>query len=236
MKSGLSNSTLKIIALFTMLADHIGAIFVFNNTLTIKNLPIIVASIGILLRVVGRIAFTLYSFLLVEGYLHTHNKIKYFIRLLVLAIIAECPFDLFFNNQYIDMSHQNTVFTLVIGFIAITLIEKFSTLKNNKYLLQISCVGFLAVLAELLSFDYGFFGVIFICCLYFFKDNNRLRFTISSIPLLFCGLGQIIGAFGFIFISKYNNSKGSNSKYLFYVFYPLHLIILYIIKVNFIQL
>lgn len=229
MKTGLSNSSLKIIALITMLADHIGAVFVFNNSTSIEELPVIIAILGIILRTIGRIAFTLYSFLLIEGYIHTHCKTKYFIRLLMLALISEIPFDLFFYDK-IDISCQNTVFTLTIGFVAIVLIDKFKNLKNNKYLLQISSVFFLSIISEMLNFDYGFFGVIFICTLYIFRDNKKWQFILSSVPLFFCGIGQIIGAFGYIFISKYNNTKGTNVKYLFYLFYPLHLFLLFLIK------
>lgn len=236
MKKGLSGSSLKLIALITMLIDHVCAIYILNGTTSIKEIALPLVIIEIALRLLGRISFTIYCFLVIEGYIHTHNKANYFIRLFLLALLSEVPFDLFFYGSKLNSSHQNTVFTLATGLLAILLIDKFSNYKNNKYLLQITSVCCLSILSEMLHFDYGFFGIIFICSMYVFRNNQKRQFIVSSLPLFFCGFGQIFGILGFIPISKYNKCRGLNIKYLFYLFYPLHLIVLYFVKVNFLGL
>ena len=234
MKRNLSSSTLKCIALIIMFLDHIGTIFISGKVNSIEKFSSTIVIIGVILRLIGRVSFTLYSYLLIEGYLHTKSKLKYLIRLCVLALISEVPFDLFFYGSISDFHHQNTVFTLAVGLLAIMLVDRFKTLENNRYLFQITAILFLSIISEMLNLDYGFFGIIFICTLYLFRDNQKKQFIISSIPLFFCGVAQIFGILGYIPISKYNGSKGLNAKYLFYLFYPFHLLLLYYIKINYI--
>ena len=95
----MSSLVLKITALITMIIDHYGAIFQGNI---------------IIYRIIGRLAFPIYCFLLVEGYTHTSNIKKYASRLIAFAIISEIPFDLAFFGK-IGFEHQNIFFTLFIG-------------------------------------------------------------------------------------------------------------------------
>ncbi|NLC03985.1 MAG: TraX protein, partial [Tissierellia bacterium] len=90
---------LKIIALISMVIDHYGAIF----------------QSGIdIYRIIGRLAFPIYAFLLVEGYTHTRDVKKYGRRLLIFALVSELPFDLAFYGK-LSFTHQNIFFTLFIG-------------------------------------------------------------------------------------------------------------------------
>ena len=89
---------LKVLALITMIIDHYGAIFQ-NDIITF--------------RIIGRLAFPIYCFLLVEGYLHTSDVKQYAKRLLLFALISEMPFDLAFYNK-LGFTHQNIFFTLFL--------------------------------------------------------------------------------------------------------------------------
>lgn len=107
-----TGSTLKIIAIVTMLIDHTAAVLLGNN---------------MIMRMIGRIAFPIFIFLLVEGAIHTRNKIKYALRLSLFALISEIPFDLAFSNEPFFFGYQNVFFTLAIGMfmiIAFDLVEK----------------------------------------------------------------------------------------------------------------
>ncbi len=125
-KKGLTSFAIKVIAIVTMFIDHCGAVFVERRLSLIKETvpnyegdPTYVAlniTDGIM-RSIGRIAFPLFIFLLIQGFMHTRNRLKYAIRLGLFALISEVPFDMAFRNTYFTMSYQNVFFTLFLGFL-----------------------------------------------------------------------------------------------------------------------
>lgn len=221
-KKGLSGSTLKLIAIITMLIDHIGAGIIeqmpgfFTNTTLYWT--------DTILRLIGRIAFPIFCFLLVEGFLHTSNMKKYASRLFLFALISEVPFDLAFKRQIFETSSQNVFFTLFIGLLTLIAIKHF---EKNKVLIVISVfAGILA--AQLLSTDYKGLGIVFILLLYVFRKNMKIRNIVCSLVIL-TNLFEITAPLAFIPISLYNGERGFKMKYFFYVFYPAHLLLLYAI-------
>ena len=121
-KIGISGSTLKMIAVITMLIDHVAA-GVLGRYLTMYALDSTPGAIDYntlwiiyeVMRGIGRVAFPIYCFLLVEGFTHTKSVGKYSLRLLLFAFVSEVPFDLLFNGKVVDLSYQNVFFTLWIG-------------------------------------------------------------------------------------------------------------------------
>lgn len=223
---GISGGTLKIIALVTMIIDHATAMFV---SLADNR------SLYILGRGIGRLAFPIYCFLLVEGFFHTHNRGKYCFRLFLFALISEVPFDLAFNGVFVYDGHQNVFFTLLLGLLLLWFVEwKVVHLTGTKgYVLSI--LGYLAfyVGAEFLRVDYGAYGVLLILCFYLFR-GNRIRVTVADIAVngfiaLSSGI-QLFGGLSVIPIAFYNGKKGISLKYFFYAIYPLHLLLFCWIK------
>lgn len=233
MKNGLSGFTLKYIALITMTIDHFCAIFLNASS-----------TAYIIGRSIGRIAFPLYCFLLVEGYFHTSDHKSYFKRLFAFALISEIPFDMaFFKFPLVtDLSiltgHQNVYFTLAFGFLAMYLIDRYIE-KNTVLALSLALV--LAVGAELLHFDYGCIGIFVILIFYanqrFYTNKSILQgYILAILPLL--GYGNICVYLALPFLAFYNGQKGNalpggrtfyGVKYFFYLYYPLHLVVLSIL-------
>lgn len=219
-KKGLTGSTLKLIAIVTMLIDHIGAAiltqlpnFARDNTTLYWTYTAF--------RSIGRIAFPIFCFLLVEGFLHTRNVKKYAVRLFLFALISEVPFDLAFFKGVFVISHQNVFFTLFIGLLTLIAIKYF---ENNKILKIVSMFAGIFV-AQILATDYAGFGVIFIILLYLFHNNIKLRNIVCSLAIVW----EVTAPIAFIPITLYNGERGFKMKYFFYVFYPAHLLILYAI-------
>ena len=211
---------LKIIALTSMIIDHYGAIF--QNGVDIY-------------RIIGRLAFPIYAFLLVEGYTHTRNVKKYAIRLLLFAIISEVPFDLAFYNR-IGFIHQNIFFTLFIGVILMYLLDNKEKKYNFNSNLIIIAAGFVAMISNV---DYNFIGIIYILIFYYTKDFDKLkRLKYASVSLfvtnlLTFGFGQQYAILALPLIYFYNGKLGPNNKFLqifFYIAYPLHLLIFNLLK------
>lgn len=227
----MSSFLLKIIACFTMLLCHI---------------PFVYPQYSVPLIYIGKISFPLYAFLISEGYVHTRNFSKYLTRLIVFGVISQIPAYLLFVGKSFNGLYLNIFFTLALGLLGIRIYDKI----KSKYI-SIPVIVLFAVIAELLKFDYGAFGVLMIVCFYVFK-RNKLNMVLSQMFLMFIlymkkmsyytfslfNLQYILFQLLFSVISlaiilTYNGKKGKSSnkiKLMFYFFYPVHLIILDLLK------
>ena len=216
----MSTFALKLTAIISMLIDHTAVVFLSGNS-----------RLYVICRVIGRLAFPIFAFLIVEGFHHTSNIKKYLTRLGIFAIISEVPFDLAFYNSYMYTRHQNIFFTLFLGLFAIYLIDMAEKkIKYNMVLVNLASAGITIVfcfIATLLKTDYKFMGILIIVAFYLFRGSKVLPAV--SMVILSGNLIQACSALSIIPISFYNGKKGRNIKYFFYVFYPAHLIILYLL-------
>lgn len=121
-KKGFDSFTLKLIAIITMFIDHTTAVFLErymakNTEFFTEQQSNLFQALDIVLRGIGRVAFPIFIFLLVQGFMHTRNKLKYAIRLGIFAIVSEIPFNFAFSNSLWDSTHQNVFVTLFLGFL-----------------------------------------------------------------------------------------------------------------------
>jgi len=220
----MSSNQLKILACIFMLIDHIGAIL-YGDVL--------------ILRIIGRLAFPMFVFFIVEGFTKTRDLTMYFGRLFTFAIVSQFAFSYAFNT-----SSLNVLYTLALGLFAIYI---YSKTNNFIYVLL------LGVLAQVADTDYGIFGVILIFLFYIYKDNFKkltLSFLVAvlafELAVVLMSLDSIkswkdfvfepafyepVCLFSLFFVRIYNHKRGANLKYLFYIFYPLHLYVLKLIEV-----
>lgn len=211
----LSQEGLKLIASLTMLLDHMGAVL-FPEQLW--------------LRIIGRMAFPIYCFLLAEGAHYTKNPARYGQRLLVGLVLAEIPFDL--AQGGFSFAHQNVMFTLLLGFLAIQAVTR---LTGSMRLLALVPI----IAAELLRTDYGAMGVLTVL-LFYITRNMEEKGLLQSLGLLGLGFSvfkisiiQPLGVLAMLPISLYSGKKHTGSKALqwgFYLFYPAHLLVLWVLS------
>lgn len=238
---GIFNSFhLKLIAITCMFIDHLAAYVLldyFNINYSsdfIMQLPIAPNYIYMIMRSIGRIAFPIYCFLIAQGLYYTKDAKKYLTRLLIFAFVSEIPFDLAGSKQIFAIGSFNVYFTLFFGLLAIAAIDKY---KSDKwYETIIISLGSLALcggICELLGTDYGYHGV-FAIGFFYFLQRSRILSSLVVLP-----------AFGFeshlpaVFLTGpiiffYNGKQGPKLKYFFYTFYPVHLLILYFIRIYFV--
>lgn len=202
---------LKCIAIITMLIDHIGAVLLPEY---------------VVLRYIGRLSFPIFCFRLTEGFFYTRDVKKYIFRLAAFAIISEIPYDLAFLNKYSDFSRQNVFVTLCIGVIMLYAISKTNDLTIKAIYLVLAMWG-----AQILRGDYGYKGILLIAIYYFLREKQIVRIFLGALwNFIGNSMIQSFGAFASIPLLLYNGEKGKSMKYLFYVFYPIHLLIIYIIS------
>ncbi|MCR4955959.1 MAG: conjugal transfer protein TraX [Lachnospiraceae bacterium] len=212
---GLTGFDLKIIAMVSMLIDHVGYVF----------FPDI-----IVFRIVGRLAFPIFCFCLAEGAYYTSNIRKYEFRLLVFALLSEIPFDYGLYHELWQPGHQNVFFTLLCGLLVIDISRSFGRKLGA---VAFVILGFLSVACK---FDYQIMGVSFVVIFYFMKDaEQKYRGPLFVGLLNFAANATRIQAFASvacILILFYNGEKGRGVKWLFYLFYPLHLAVIGIVYAN----
>lgn len=269
----MSTFTIKMIAIIAMLIDHVGAIFIS---------PITHPGLYSLFRIIGRLAFPIFVFLVVEGFFHTKDVKNYMKRLGLFALISEIPFDLAFyhlyfkanvfidiQNVFIDYKedklwalvsrfneHQNVFFTLFLGLSLIYLMS----LVEHKYQKQLVISNLLdaaltigaLVLAWLIRTDYNIAGILIFVSFYLFRGSK----TMMSFCLVFISetilnkngtdsiryflmtgnfiyIISLFTPFAMVPVAFYNGKKGKSVKYLFYFFYPVHLLLLMLIYYSF---
>ena len=230
-KYAVTGSTLKWAAILLMAVDHVGAGILENFVLNIwgrsplgyhfaSRWDAIFAVDGVI-RMIGRPAFPIFCFLLVEGFCHNHDVKKYAARLGLFALVSEIPFDLALWNQVPEWGYQNVFFTLLIGLLTLAAIQRWGTGVWGRML--VLAAG--AALAEFLHTDYGAFGVLFIGILYLLRYNRKLQCTVGAA----CCLWEITAPLAFLLIWRYNGERGRQPRWLFYWFYPAHLLLYYAI-------
>ncbi len=239
----MSAFALKIIAVVTMVIDHVGAALGSEMPLPVY----------LLCRTVGRVAMPLFCFMIAEGLFYTRNAKKYLLRLGIFALISEVPFDFFisvvsnttddlvFLGGWVNLSAQNVGFTLFLGLLGIMLFDTFAAQgRKEAALAAILAAG---IAATLINADYGFFGVYYIYVFYFFRKQNRqiavalavgallLAVTMMFSGSLFRNAAISMGAVAAVIpISAYSGAKGRGgnaARKILYLFYPVHLLVLY---------
>ncbi len=228
---GISGSTLKLIAIFTMLIDHTGATVLRSITrlpevtgnAELRNTWVQIYNTS---RDIGRLAFPIFCFLLVEGFLHTRSPRKYAGRLFLFALISEIPFDIALKGSWFYPDKQNVYFTLLIGLLVMMGIRWLTDNGTRRVLLSVLPIAAGMLLAAWTDTDYSYKGVFLIAVLYLMR-NSRLYQCIGGAAAISWELPAPIA---FIPIYFYNGKRGISLKYFFYWFYPVHLMLLYAIN------
>lgn len=236
MKKGLNSFQMKTIAITIMLIDHIGALF-FPNVL--------------IFRIIGRLAFPLFAFFIAEGFFYTHSVSRYLARLGVCAILFQIPdwfsriYSLAFDAPGFGVRYVFNIFsTLFFGLFSVMLFDK---LKSKNITLSWISVVAVAVIAQISGADYGAYGVLYIVVFYLSAGNVR-KIAVGAIALhgayalfeitaslitsgvaVFTHSIQLYSLLSIPLIALYNKERGRKIKYFFYIFYPAHLIALYVI-------
>lgn len=232
----LSGNVLKWIGIVSMFIDHMGAVLVR------RMLPMLSQPYGMVLyqtcRYIGRIAFPIFCFTLVEGFLHTKSWKKYFLRMGIFALISEVPFDLAIKGGCFHPEVTNVMATFAVGILMLEILKRilkpdekgvFGEISMRKYILCVLNVGFWMCVAEFAHMDYGAVGILVIAFFYLLKDNRIAASVFGCCSLLLLGKMEVTAIAAMLPIQCYSGKRGAQSKYFFYLFYPIHFLVLGII-------
>lgn len=167
---GISSSSLHIIAMALMFCDHLCMTLLGNQ---------------IWLHYIGRIAYPIFAFMLVEGFRHTGNLKKYFLRMLIFALISEIPFDLMCGGTCFFPTQQNVMFTFIISMLLMLFMEQPKKIKNTvlKYIVFVITSLFACLLGFIMGtitmVDYFGGGIVMVLCFYLFQGDRILSFEVA---------------------------------------------------------
>ena len=236
----INGNVLKIIACITMLIDHIGAAIIIpvNQAGLIPDHETFekIKTIYKACRWIGRSAFPIFCFLLVEGFIHTKSRLRYALSLLCFALLSELPYDYAFDT---GSDQCNVMWTLFIAFITLwgtDFIKKFVEEHKLPTVAYYMFSGILMIpailLAEYIHCDYRGYGIALVIIFYFLRPFDLVNLIAG---FLFISLmpNEAHAFPAFILMAFYSGLQGrklGNLKYIFYAYYPVHLTVLYLIR------
>ena len=229
----LSSSALKLIACAAMLSGHITKFYFYHftwveaawPTATLFTIAGRTITFHRLLLLFGKFAFPLFAFQLVEGFEKTHDRKKYGIRLFILALISEIPFDLMIYRTWYNPDQNNVIITLFMGFLALCSLEYF---KKNR-IIGFIIVGALVIASRYVNADYRTPGLLFILLIYGLRHEKILQCVVSPFLLRMKAMVCLSLLLTVFYNGKRGFIKSPFLKYFFYAFYPLHMLVIYLL-------
>ena len=224
----LSGAGLKLIAIISMLADHVNKALIYPY---LESNHGFLAFISDVFDIIGRIAFPLFCFMLVEGYFKTRNRKKYLLNLLLFGVISEIPFDMFTTASFFNMNWNNVMFTVALVLVTVWIIDTLKEKMQKRpkalwYLVSILIVLVMCIVSMSLSLDYEHHAILIGYFFYLFHDM-----PVFAIPFGYASMFKEPWALlGFGLTLTYNGERGKQHKMLYYWFYPVHLLILGLLR------
>ena len=223
----LNGARLKYIAFASMLIDHV------NKAIILPYLEVgsTLSKISSVFDVLGRIAFPLFSFFIVEGFFKTHSRKKYLINLLFFAVISEIPYDMFSSKVFLEFRLNNVLFSLALSLISIWILDEFRNkfekkLGNFWILFSIPLLIVMYFVSIFVSGDYDFHAILTAFFFYIFYDKPLTSVVFAYLSII----KEWWSILGFGLTIMYNGKKGKQNKIFNYLFYPVHLFILGLLR------
>lgn len=223
MRKILSGGGLKITAAAAMLIDHLAVV------LALCGIP---AGAYTAMRGIGRISFPIYCFMLVSGFTYTRSVPKYIGRLAALAVISEVPYDMTNFGVFFYPAKNNVLFTFVLALAVLWVLSKFSRMGIKGYFYSASVIAVAMLAAFVLRLDYSWKCILLASVLYWTRFETAVRYAAGSLVLIINStLIGLCAPAAFVPIHFYNGKKGAVPSGLFYIFYPVHMLVLGLLRI-----
>lgn len=251
LRKGITGTGIKIIALITMLIDHIGAYaidpyikykvpeyanYYLNGDFDVDTLLAgeyeAVYIIMNVFRLIGRLSYPLYVFLLVEGFTHTRSVKKYALNMLIFAFLSQIPYSLATRGVLLRFDKWNIFITLLMGLLCIWCISIFAEKRDGVGRIVFTAIPIIAIaiISYFIPAEYGIYGVMAIVIMYILRHKRITGYGIGVLALTIYNISEVTAFVTISVVSMYNGKRGMKiNKYFFYFFYPLHVAIIYLV-------
>lgn len=214
---GLPSSALRNIAVISMMIDHIGMVLYSPYLVETEVANWYSDPLFCTLSTIGRLAFPLFAYMIAEGAFYTHDRKKYALKLFVLSMVSIVPYHLAFNRTYFSWKSQNVFFGLLLGLLAIMVIEWIdkkcagkpaTKTRAPKTFFKVWVLAMICAVAQVMKTDFGLMGVLLILAFYFFRDDRKKQFTWAIVAFV---AGFYL--YSLFFFTKYIGGYESLAKY-----------------------
>lgn len=230
-----SADLLKVFAVIAMLSDHLAYSIIFPYTISMagNSDPVFISrmtKLNDIMRGFGRLAFPIFAFFLVEGFFHTHNIVKYASRLAVFAILSEYPFDMALYGRFPYNNHQNVLFEMLCGLVMLSVLklirDRLAVSNLLRDILYLCTLAAFSELSSILHLDYQYKGMILFFVLFILHEYKEFSALAGAAAVSWEKFAPI----SFVLIYFYDPDLKRRLRYFFYLFYPIHLGVLAIIR------
>ena len=238
---GLSGSGLRLWGLVFLAAGMVGRSVLQNQLLGVGTIStqqlleimnasdeaMIIATVALLLQVVETCAVPVFTFLLLEGFQHTSNFMKYFLRVLGVAVVSELPYNFAMTGGFVDASSRNPVFAMVLGLVLLYFYKRYEGRSAQNVLVKVMVAAATLVWSVMLRVDSGVCIVVVVCVLWLFRRNPLYRNMAGATAAVVCSLTSpllLAAPMGFLLVHFYNETHGGGKKVINYLAYPVLLL------------
>ena len=182
----------------------------------------VVAALSVTLAMLATLAIPVYAKLLAEGWYHTSNVRRYLLRLMGVALLAECPYDLSVKGVWVDMEEQNPVWGLVLALLVLMIFRWMAERKQAGIL----PLGILAILAAcgwatMLQINTGVLLILLTVSFVLMREHRYISLVVGALLSLI----QFPSPLGMLFVHCYGGQPVKQPKWLFYLLYPAQLLL-----------
>jgi len=235
---GINSSALKVWGMLFVLAGAISRSILQNRFLGVGSMSgqelmesmqmsenaMLAATVALLLQAMETCAVPIFAFTLVEGFCHTRDRKKYLLRLAVLGVFCEIPYNLAFGQQVLDFGSRNPVFGLVLGLILLCLYQQFA---GKKVVCVIAAMA-AAAWSLMLKVEHGIPVLLLVSVMWIFREKAMIRGFMGAAAAAACTVGSLFylaSPMGFLAIHAYNGERGEGNRLIGYIFYPVTLLV-----------
>lgn len=245
--SGLSRNALRTWGLFFVLTGIIGRSILQHQLLGIGQVSgeellaymqsssdaMIFATLALLFQALETCAVPIFTYLLVEGFQHTSDYMKYVLRVAGVAVVSEIPYNLAMSGKILDFGSRNPAFALVLGLIMLYFYKRYEEKSGQNRMIKIMVTVAALIWAIMLQIDTGVCMVIVIAVLWIFRGNSLYQNLAGASASMACGLTSpffMASPMGFLLVHFYNGEKGAENRVVNYLAYPVMLLLIGVIS------
>ena len=241
-RTGITRTALRLWGIFFAAVGIVGQAILQNRLLNLGNVTnqqmleamigdskvMVMATAALAMQAMETCAVPIFAFLLVEGFLHTKDSVKYLLRVLGIAVLSEIPYNLAMSGTLLDFSSRNPIFGLVLCLVMLLFFKRYVGKEIGKILIKVLVAAAAMVWCGMLGIKEGACSVVLVAVLWAARNLKDFRTFIGCIAAACCSVISpyyLAAPMGFLVIHFYQGERGEENRLVNYLAYPALLLV-----------